>query len=169
MWTCSSRASFGCPTSAGEKRCQRQSWQSWKLRPAWSKLTCDMGGSSPSLAGAQSQTPLPPPLPDAHGEHTLRSLAVPLPRHAGEIQLTFYRWEDPENRVTRQLQDQAQDPTFLKRSAEYGNKIKFMSDNDLYELGKDDAPNWPLPPKAFQKGIVADRNPYPMFGLAEFD
>ena len=50
-----------------------------------------------------------------------------------------------------------------------GNKIKFMSENDLYELGKDDAPNWPLPPKAFQKGIVADRNPYRIFGLAEFD
>ena len=112
---------------------------------------------------------LAPPLPDAHEEHTFRSLAGPLPRHAGEIQLTFYRWEDPENRVTRQLQDQAQDPTFLKRSAEYGNKIKFMSDNDLYELGKDDAPNWPLPPKPFQKGIVADRNPYRIFGLAEFD
>ena len=76
------------------------------------------------------------------------------------------RWEDPESRVTRQLQDQAQDPTFLKRSAEYGNKIKFMSENGLYELGKDGAPNWPLPPKAFQKGIVADGNPYPMFGPA---
>ena len=44
-----------------------------------------------------------------------------------------------------------------------------MSENDLYELGKDDAPNWPLPPKPFQKGIVADRNPYRIFGLAEFN
>ena len=79
------------------------------------------------------------------------------------------RWEDPENRVARQFQDQAQDPTFLKRSVEYGNKIKFMSENELYELGKDGAPNWPLPPQPFQKGIVADNNPYRIFGLAKFD
>ena len=79
------------------------------------------------------------------------------------------RWEDPENCVARQFQDQAQDPTFLKRSVEYGNKIKFMSENELYELGKDGAPNWPLPPQPFQKGIVADNNPYRIFGLAKFD
>ena len=74
------------------------------------------------------------------------------------------RWEDPENRVARQLYEQAQDPTFLQRSAEYGNKIKFMSENQLYNVGKDGAPNWPLPPKPFQKGIAADGNPYQVFG-----
>ena len=73
------------------------------------------------------------------------------------------RWEDPENRVARQFQDQAQDPTFSKRSAEYGNTIKFMSDNQLYELGKDGSPNWPLPPKPFQKGLCADGNRYQFF------
>ena len=38
-----------------------------------------------------------------------------------------------------------------------------MSDNQLYELGKDGSPNWPLPPKPFQKGLCADGNRYQFF------
>ena len=47
------------------------------------------------------------------------------------------------------------DPTYARRSYEYGQLLKQMSDTGSFVVGSDGAPNWPDPPVPGEKGIVA--------------
>lgn len=47
------------------------------------------------------------------------------------------------------------DPTYARRSYDYGKLLLQMSETGSYVLGSDGAPNWPDPPVPGEKGIVS--------------